>query len=205
VLALWDLADRKKLADLVDRAVTELAEASRRQREIIRQESLRILTRTLDEGLFQDLRAAASHLSETPFSLKVDGNIIEGVIDHLLVFGDGSCEVIDYKTNRVDAGQLETLAEAYRFQVGVYALAVSQTVGPVRSGAVLFLSPARWVRWKLDEAVLADLKGELNRCIEGIQCGRFESRPGDCRRCGHAFLCPERETDDSPGVAALEV
>ena len=204
VLALWDLADGARLPNLVERAVSELADASRRQSRIIHDEALRILSRGVENGLFQSLGTGTRHLTETPFLLKLGDDIVEGKIDHLLVFEDGSCEVTDYKTNRVSAEEVDHAADAYRFQVGVYALAASRAVGPVRRGSILFLSPGKWIRWELTVAALRTISEELTGSIRAIQAGRFEARAGHCGRCGHRSICRERQGTPAGQAQLLE-
>jgi hypothetical protein len=58
------------------------------------------------------------------------------------------------------------------------------------------------VKWELDAPGLDEISKELAHCVEDIQAGRFETRTGNCARCGHAFVCPDRGKDagESPVV-----
>ena len=54
------------------------------------------------------------------------GRYLQGVIDCLYQDHDGRWHVIDYKTNRVSAESLSTVARKYQMQMSVYALAVEK-------------------------------------------------------------------------------
>jgi len=66
--------------------------------------------------------------AELPFSWSINAAAaIEGVIDLVLVDeADGKCLVLDWKTNRVAAGQEQRLIEHYRPQLSAYWKAVGE-------------------------------------------------------------------------------
>jgi len=204
VLALWDLRSGDLLPDLARRAVTELVDVSRAQGASILRETLAILSRALDAGLLEPLLKGVRCQSEAPFVLRVGDNLVEGIIDRLLIFEDGSCEVVDYKTNQVAGDDLVSAAEVYRFQVGLYALAASRAIGPVRRASVLFLSAGQQVQWELEPDVLDDVSRRLETCVQEIQSGRFQPRTGGCHRCGFAFACKEGNCRDAGRASELE-
>lgn len=60
---------------------------------------------------------------ERYFIADFDGTLVQGVIDLLIVYADGTCAIVDYKTTAVD--KLDTAA--YRTQLDLYARAVEKT------------------------------------------------------------------------------
>lgn len=70
---------------------------------------------------------------EQPFLYKIDDMIVQGVIDMLIVSG-GQCEIVDYKTGRLD----ESSMTVYRKQLAIYADAVEKTLGFKVTKSVVF-------------------------------------------------------------------
>ena len=204
VLALWDLQDEAVLGSLVERAVAEIGPLGREDERVVGSEAERIVREGYGRGLFEDLRKAVRFEVEVPFVLEMNGNVVNGTVDRVSVFEDGGCEVVDYKTDRVGSGGVEAVAEAYRFQVGVYALAASRAFGAVRGGGVLLFSAGQWVRWEVTTEALDEVRREMSRCIAGIQAGRFEACTETCRYCGHAYVCEAGLSEASAGVEPLE-
>ncbi|MEL6527247.1 MAG: PD-(D/E)XK nuclease family protein, partial [Chloroflexota bacterium] len=69
----------------------------------------------------------APYYPELPFVYRTDKRIIHGVIDLLFKHGD-EWHLVDYKTSTVRGGyaNIESHAQRYHLQVGVYAAAVRQ-------------------------------------------------------------------------------
>ena len=63
------------------------------------------------------------YFKERYFIADFDGTLVQGVIDLLIVYPDGTCAVVDYKTTSVN--HLDTAA--YRTQLDLYAKAVEKT------------------------------------------------------------------------------
>lgn len=85
---------------------------------------------------------------EVPFLHRRDDVLVEGVIDRLVVRREGGrvvrAEILDYKTDRVDAQMVPAMVERYRAQLGAYADAVSEMYGLPRekcSAVLVFLEP----------------------------------------------------------------
>jgi len=71
---------------------------------------------------------------------------VQGIIDALIVEPDG-LTVIDFKTDRVSAGEVPARAEFYRHQVDLYRQAVEEAWNrPVKDVWLYFLTPGRAVR-----------------------------------------------------------
>ena len=83
-----------------------------------------VVEAALRHPLFDAARAAATAgrcLRETPVTLTVGDELVEGTVDFAFDTADGTT-VIDFKTDRVDGVRLER----YRRQVGLYAEAIAR-------------------------------------------------------------------------------
>jgi ATP-dependent exoDNAse (exonuclease V) beta subunit len=81
----------------------------------------------LESGFFAErVRDAASSRAEVPLLIEIAGTVLRGSID-LLVEEEGAPPlIVDYKTDRVDAGEVGELAGRYEIQQAIYALAVAE-------------------------------------------------------------------------------
>ena len=70
--------------------------------------------------------------TELTFIYRRDACVIHGVMDVLLQRADGEWVIIDHKTSRVSAGDLEAHARRYRAQMGAYAAAAQAQLGLAR-------------------------------------------------------------------------
>jgi ATP-dependent helicase/nuclease subunit A len=110
------------------------------------------------------LAAARRVMREVPFSRTVPAGrvrpeladdpsaagepvLIQGVIDCLFEDGDGRLVLLDYKTDRVWNGDVESAAERHRFQIGLYAESVGEILGrAVDEAHVFFVGEGKSVR-----------------------------------------------------------
>ena len=82
---------------------------------------------------------------EVPAGVPVGDGVLQGFIDLLFEEDDGLV-VVDYKTDSVEAHEVESAVSRYRLQAGSYALmAASATRKPVKEVIFLFLQPDREV------------------------------------------------------------
>jgi len=119
---------------------------------------------------------------ESPFTVAVDGWMLNGVIDRIDRAEDG-WRIVDYKTGR-------PLARGRRdLQVALYALGASSALqlDPVEL-EIVYLASGESVRVERTGALLAGAVRQGAEVAEGVMSGRFEARP-DRRRCR---LCPYR-------------
>ena len=108
-----------------------------------------MVRRCLGHPLMERVKKAKRLFREVPFSVSLDGSLVEGKID--LVFNEGSGWVIvDYKTDEVFGEALEQRFQSYREQGLWYARAVREAAGCevkevafffVRSGEVRSVKP----------------------------------------------------------------
>ncbi len=78
--------------------------------------------------VYRELAGARILGREVPLLMPWDGAVMEGVID-VVYEKDGLLYLADYKTDRVEPGELRRAAERYRLQAEIYSPAVRQTLG----------------------------------------------------------------------------
>ena len=150
--------------------------------------------RTLVEGwLGSDLRAelearGARMRPEVPFVLGLAGTVVRGKID-LLAEAGGAPLVVDYKTDALCGRDPDELAESYRTQRDLYALAAhaaspNGAAAAVRAAYCFLEAPERASVEVYDEADLAAARERLERLVAGIRAGDFARTDSP-----HAALC----------------
>jgi ATP-dependent helicase/nuclease subunit A len=96
-----------------------------------------------------------------------EGRYLHGFIDCLYQYSEGAWQIIDYKSNRVDAPSVPEAAQAYAMQMYVYGRACEQALGGAPVQCTLhFLRPAVefTFHWNPDEK--AALKAQLDQAIQ---------------------------------------
>ena len=93
-------------------------------------------------GLRQRALTARRHWKELPFSVLVDGDLHEGVID-LVIEEDDGLVLVDYKTDRLASEQeaRKRLDAAYRGQGEFYRRALEEAGLEVKEVLFAFLGP----------------------------------------------------------------
>ena len=121
------------------------------------------------EGLGSTERARTARRvhDEPPVLWRVAGGPtrqMRGYIDRLIELEDGSVEVLDYKTDRVDPGDREALlarAAHHRVQLGLYGLALEAAGLKVACLTVAFLAAGEEVCFDFDEAVRDEVRAAI--------------------------------------------
>jgi ATP-dependent exoDNAse (exonuclease V) beta subunit len=104
-----------------------------------REEIARLVTATLASPIMLRARKAEARFAETPFSLYLSGRLVEGVVDFAFI-ENGTWIIVDFKTDRVLATEVETRAALYRPQMCLYALALERlTRRPIAELALHFV------------------------------------------------------------------
>jgi ATP-dependent helicase/nuclease subunit A len=154
------------LAEFDAVAPLDVAARARHHAEMLRgaaadaDEAARLIERFLTTPRAQAMRQARQVFTELEFLLSwppadagADGPLLHGFIDCLYQDDAGRWHLLDYKTNRVAAGQVKTAAAAYELQMLVYGIAAEQILGePPASLALHFLYPNREREFSLDDA-----------------------------------------------------
>lgn len=81
----------------------------------------------LQSSLYQEISAASVLACEMPFSfVDEEGRLFSGIMDAVLKKSDGTVWVLDYKTDRLKAGEESVLFEKYRSQLQIYKQAAQK-------------------------------------------------------------------------------
>jgi ATP-dependent helicase/nuclease subunit A len=88
----------------------------------------RFVSRAFQSDAAGRARAAAHKLREVPFGVVLGNQTIEGFIDLLIDDGD-AIEIVDWKTDRISAAQVEERLENYKLQAGLYVLGIEAATG----------------------------------------------------------------------------
>jgi ATP-dependent exoDNAse (exonuclease V) beta subunit len=100
------------------------------------------------------------------------GPCLQGFIDCLYRDASGGWHVIDYKTNRVAAGELADVAAGYEMQMLVYGMAVERILGQAPKELTLcFLRPGLEYCFPWDDSARRKAVELVERAIERL-CGR---------------------------------
>jgi len=144
----------------------------------------------LETELFQLIRSASRLRTEAPFSMPLDGSIVEGQVDAAAWDEDGAIHLIDYKTGRGDQRQMQRNT----FQLALYCAAIEAAFGAPPASATLYqLEQAESHPLRLPEQMHEAVSDALS-AIDGIRAGRYAPSKGPyCARCGHAWVCEDAE------------
>lgn len=143
------------------------------------------LKKTFEVSRFAGLRP---RYVEQAFAMTLGGRyLVRGRIDAVYVHGDGSWEIVDYKTGREpDAGD-----ETTRLQLAIYALAAQRMWGMAPehlSVTYFYLTSGR-----ADPVSASDLatgEEDLVALFEQAQSGDYQPQPGSlCRSCDFLRFC----------------
>ena len=125
-----------------------------------------------------------------------------GRADCLVAYPDGSLGVIDYKTDRVAAGEAAQKAGAYTLQLALYVMAAEAAgLGRVRDARLHFLRPGVTVTAAADKAATAAAAAEilaLGRHVRRHDAEEgYPGNPARCRLCGYKVLCRATGANDN--------
>jgi RecB family exonuclease len=117
------------------------------------------------------VQGARSDYCEVPFRARVGGVVFTGFIDRLLQRPDGTWVLVDYKTGRVDEGNLPAKIQEHALQMAVYRRAAEGILGePVRA-YLYFTDTGRFVEAPADDDGVVDALREAVSGIEGRPAG----------------------------------
>jgi ATP-dependent helicase/nuclease subunit A len=153
-------------------------------------QALRPLVHTYIRSRYcQEGQTMAHILREAPFVLEKNGIKMTGTVDRLHCTHTGRWELVDWKTNDVEADEVDRLANDYLPQLQLYAIAVREQWGiPLDQVSLFFLKPDREVTFTVDEQWLAEAEQRLLRWIQMLREEVMEQFPGNPgKRCGY---CP---------------
>lgn len=117
----------------------------------------RLLHTLRSTPLHREICAARERHAEVPLSIRVDGQVLHGILDLLYLDETGQWRLLDWKTEPV--GKEQTLQEAarpYLRQMAVYSQAVEQILGFKARAEICFLSERASVYTPSREELLAE-------------------------------------------------
>ncbi len=178
--ALWGSVIHKILEDFHLRPDTE--DAAKIEQALIRfdlsnSSDKRELTWKLGEVMERirnshtgKMLAGTPQFSEFSLDMRIGGFIFRGIFDKLFLNTDGNWEVLDYKTNRISAEEVNQVSQKYDFQMQAYALLLSglhpeQTSYPI---SLLFVEPMRVVRKIYQRADIEKIREEVEKLMNEI-------------------------------------
>ncbi len=147
----------------------------------------------LDSPLCRELGSGVALRPEVPFVLGLGPTVIRGQIDLLAESAAALPTVIDYKTDALAGREPAELAERYRAQREVYALAAGERGARVLH--VFLEAPDRPVEAVIGAGELDGVRARLERIVGRMRAGEFEPTPEPyaalCHGCpAAARLCP---------------
>lgn len=86
------------------------------------------IQRFLKSELVERMKAATSIFRETPFVLKVDGQLVQGIID-IYFEVENELVLVDYKTDKVNKHTIESISQRYKLQLELYEKALIKLSG----------------------------------------------------------------------------
>ncbi len=129
-------------------------------------------------------------LRERSFFLKVGPAVVRGKIDLLFQTAEGGWKLVDYKTERIKAGQIKGAGNHYRFQMGLYAMAVRDILGfDLADIVVVFLRPGKFHSIEPKEHLFSWARAETETIIKGISDGDFRAIKESCSACPYGKVC----------------
>jgi len=190
VFELWSGNGEQDVRELIRHVLDQRRIVDVALRTPLEDDIVSMYERFTSQDASRRILAATDVRSELPFSLNLDGSVIEGAIDKTFVDVEGARWVLDFKTDKVTAKQAEGHAEKYRFQLGIYALAVSRlTDGSIPRAFLFFLTPSVEVALPVDQESLEQVAAEAEKRIAGIRADDFHPAPDGCEHCKYIRLC----------------
>ncbi|KPJ59535.1 MAG: hypothetical protein AMS15_06865, partial [Planctomycetes bacterium DG_23] len=118
--------------------------------------------------------------------------LIRGVLDAAFLGSRGKWKVLDYKTDAIEASEVEKRAGHYQAQIDAYSLA-SQKIfdGKIEEIVFYFLTPRVSHRTAITAEFLKGAKGRLTDLISKIHLGEFPANTHQCPYCAFNRICPE--------------
>ena len=166
-----------------------LATLSARDREAARRQE-----KTFRNSALGREAASGEAMREFPFVMARHGAVLRGQIDLILRGRDGSLKVVDYKTSRIDASEVEERAADYELQLRIYALAIRDIFGRAPGGACLhFLHPDIVHEADVCAAALEETEKSISSFFEAHRTETYPQREArHCFSCGYVrAYCPD--------------
>lgn len=149
--------------------------------------------RTFKESRLGKEAAGAEMMKEHPFAFGRGGAILRGQIDLIVRHANGALWMVDYKTSRIGAGEVQARAADYELQLRIYALAVREVFGRLPAAAFLhFLHPDVIREVDLSPGPLEAAEEAIRAFFAAHRAGEYPQRPAPhCTSCSYfRDYCP---------------
>jgi ATP-dependent helicase/nuclease subunit A len=94
--------------------------------QTIKQEIIRLIKTIAQSSHIHRFFSTHDFKTEIPVTMSVNRDYLTGTLDRIFLNEDGIWEIVDYKTNRITANQVEQIRMRYRWQMDIYALLISR-------------------------------------------------------------------------------
>jgi len=135
-------------------------------------EDLSIFEERLKNSKFlSEILNAKEYKNEVAVTMKLKDNFLTGTIDRMFKNKNGLWEVVDYKTNKIESGQIEATSENYETQIEVYALLLS-SVFPEQDNykvTLYFSHPDGYSQESFTKNELIEVENKLLQSIKEIK------------------------------------
>lgn len=143
-------------------------------------------------------RTSSSRMHEFPFTVSVGRFVIEGRFDSIYRDSEGWV-IVDYKTDAIDAADIDRYVRHYSLQLKLYALAIriQYQVKETIRGSVYFTQLNTYKTVSFSEAVLKELETNISSLSHPLSSYPFTPPDKDvCRMCPYYYIrhdCPDSE------------
>lgn len=187
--AMPDEPGNRMVAQAVQEALGAQPLLASEVRKRLADELSALLRNFVSTPIASTIAAAEVRYPEFPFSLSLDGAIIEGRIDLLFRGEDEGWRILDYKSDAIGRQEVASRAELYWPQLRIYALACER-LGKMPGELLLcFLGPARVSRQAFDQGKLEEARSKILGTIASIRQSKFPHNPERCAFCPYRGLC----------------
>lgn len=135
---LMELSVRSSRRGVVSQGIIE--RLTRGLSQIQREEMDESYRRFWGTAIAKEIAMSKRVYPELPFLYKTPHGLLKGQIDLLFENSMGEWMVLDFKTNRIKAGESETVAKRYEWQLGLYALVFRELYGKMPAKGMLYFS-----------------------------------------------------------------
>ena len=144
------------------------------------------ISRFWASDLGRRVACAKAAYREMPVLLRLGETEMHGIVDLVLENADGQWELADYKSRLAPDETGKPSAEAYRLQLGLYAMAVSRWAGRPASRYSVYVIDSGTLFEYHPTGGLKAAESEANEVLSAIAGGRFECR--HTKKCSHCRL-----------------
>jgi ATP-dependent exoDNAse (exonuclease V) beta subunit len=112
--------------------------------------------------------------SEFIVSMRMDPYILHGIFDLLYQTASGRWEVVDFKSNRIRASEVNSLTKKYEFQIQAYALLLAGLYPDQKTYSVslYFLEPSKIIKREYNLLEIESIRSEITFSLDKL--ARYE-------------------------------